>query len=688
MADSEQAVAFLSRVWGNREGYVDLPSKTNGHWIPFSLEWPNPRLARRRIDSCLEDGEDVYFSVAQFSSRGRRIADVLPPSWLWADLDSVTPAELVRMGVRPTILWESSPGRYQCLWQLKEELRPKVQSQLNRLLSYKVDADRGGWDLTQVLRPPGTQNHKYSEPVVVSYIWDDGPKWSTKKLYRLAKSLPEPVGAPRPALDLDSVGGSRPIEKAVIRDQVKMPARARRLLNTPPDHVVEGERSSRLWELECLLAEAGYSAEEMFDLIWPTPWNKWKELNTGDERLTADIQKALRRVAGRAKQTRSKRVEEATEQQDDTPKSDTPRPLPLVAYADFLSASLEAPRWMIEDIWGAHSHGFIGGEPKTSKSTLAFAMGVAVASGRPFLGQYPVRTSGPVLVIQEENAPWMVQDRLRKIARHSGLIKPSDYEQVVSDDPAVLASKITRLAFPDEIPLYLLNNYGWDITDYDDREALEAAIQAIRPAMVIFDPLYLIAGATNLNSQQEIQPLLKWFLYLRYTYNCAVVVVHHMSKASSDSQLRRPGQRLMGSGLFHGFVESALYAEKLDDSGDWTRVKIEREFRNTKPQRPLEISLRMGEPGDLEFEAEVIMFDPTGEVLSVVEQAGVITLAALAEMLGCDKRTARRRATEVGCRVVGGKRGRGHTWTVYPPGSEPEGEEAPAKRGAKEGQSE
>src|SRR5207342_263202 len=123
------------------------------------------------IDSSLRDREDLYYSVAQFAERGRKIEHVLPSHWLWADLDEVHPSAGTGLGFMPTVAVESSPGRYQALWRLTRELKPSTLEKLNRGLSYALDADRGGWDLTQVLRIPGTRNFKYRGGPRVKTLW-------------------------------------------------------------------------------------------------------------------------------------------------------------------------------------------------------------------------------------------------------------------------------------------------------------------------------------------------------------------------------------------------------------------------------------------------------------------------------------------------------------------------------------
>lgn len=666
---------FLSLVWGREECYVDLPSKAGGHWIPYPLEWPADKgLIRRRITSCLEDEEDVYFSVARFKSRGRRIADTLPAHWLWADLDRVDPVFLDEDEVQPTLSWQSSNGRYQALWRLTRTLPPEKLEVLNRRLSYAIGADRGGWDLTQVLRPVGTKNYKYDPPANVELLWyNPDLVYSPKDLItriRSVESDPESHAAPQAQRKFE-----RGIERVV--DLRRLPARARRLLATPEDQVVQGERSTRLWELECLLIEAGLTDQQVFDLVWPSAWNKHKEVHSGEHQLEREIAKAAERV--RARDIRSPRTrlsdkeERADEAGDDGPgtERESRSATPFVSYANFLSATIEAPRWLIEDIWSSTSHGIIGGEPKTSKSTFAICMGLAVATGTPLFRKWETVTQGPVLMIQEENAPWVIQDRLRKAARYAGLIRGSDVE-ISEALPGSLVEHVVRLDFPDEAPFWMLNNYGFDLTDDEDRELLEDFVQEEGVKMLILDPLYLIAGGININSQQEITVVMKYLLDLRYKMDCAVVVVHHWHKASADTGMRRPGQRLMGSGLLHGWIESAMYMERMPDEGDRLWVRCEREFRNVSPRAGLEVGLTLGEPGDIDgMDVLVREYTAEGRVLDLVQGAvgsGGILLTALAEALGVDKGTARARAISAGCVVNGTKKGRGVSYLVYPPG--------------------
>lgn len=171
------ALGFLQEVWGKQgEGFAFLSLRSSpASWQDLAFKFPHDVI--ELPDPTLGD---VYFCPNLFSRPRRRKGLVLPSCWLYADLDKVKPPrykgnlEMRLIGepsLQPSIAWESSPGRYQALWHLDKHLPKIAHSQLNQKLTYALGADKGGWDLTQVLRVPGTINHKYAEKPKVKLLW-------------------------------------------------------------------------------------------------------------------------------------------------------------------------------------------------------------------------------------------------------------------------------------------------------------------------------------------------------------------------------------------------------------------------------------------------------------------------------------------------------------------------------------
>ena len=165
------AYEIMSQVWGESQGYVFLPRKKNTDWEEGrGYEYPQEEKAiRARITLSEAEGYDTYWCPLVFFSPKRRKECVQPTqNTLWADLDAVDPNKLA---LKPSIAWKSSDNRYQALWTLKEHYAVDEVEHINKSLTYAVGADKGGWDVTQVLRVPGSTNYKYSPPQQGSVLW-------------------------------------------------------------------------------------------------------------------------------------------------------------------------------------------------------------------------------------------------------------------------------------------------------------------------------------------------------------------------------------------------------------------------------------------------------------------------------------------------------------------------------------
>ena len=556
-----KARQFLEQVWGPQgEGTAFISGKgQGGDWHEHPLHWPTSSAIELPPKSA-----DIYFCPNLFSGNARRVNEVQPSCWLYADLDEVSPRGLP---LKPTIAWESSSKRYQALWKLKGKIKPNRLQDLNKRLTYLIGADKGGWDLTQVLRLPGTYNHKYDEAVRVTLLWDDGPSYATREVKRAVKDVDPGAGL----TEVDDLVVPKASAATIYRKHRRqLSPRTKRLLQTK--RVAEGERSDRLWELENLLLDAGMKPEEVFVLIRDSPWNKYRGRADETYRIWLEIQKAAR----------TKATLESAEATSTQPYN--PAPTGWEHHDLFMQAELAPPSWMVDGIWSDRSHGIIAGEPKGYKSLIATDLAISVASGAKFLGHYDTNVTGPVLMVQEENSAWLMQSRIRKIEAHRGLLGEAHI-----DGSTLTISK------GKSVHLELLNQSGFDLTDPSHLGALERKVQVVRPALVIFDPLYMMLGDADENSTRDIRPILQWLLHLKVRYSTGVLLVHHYSKQGQNP--RYGGQRLRGSSAFHGWVESALYVEKPDPNNPFL-IEISREHREQPPQGKFEVEVRTGDPTD------------------------------------------------------------------------------------------
>lgn len=316
-----KSVDFLLKVWDAQcqpGEFVCLSVKGNS-WKDYSF--PYDDNLRHELTQWLENHatRDMYFCPLPFTEPRRVKASVARSSFLWSDIDGGDYSKSP-----PTILWESSPGRFQGLWRLPGPVEPELAADMSKRMAYYLGADRGGWDLTQVLRIPGTPNLKYPEKPIVTFRY-----WNTSVLKRV----------PQSTLD---------------RWRASLPKKLLRIIEGPAE---QGKRSDMLWYLEHEMCDLGIPLRDVFSILRDSAWNKYRERGDEDVRFEAEMEK----------------IREARGESGSTTKTES-TPLRVVSYDQLMRSEDTEPGWMIEGFWMKNSHGIIAGQPKSFKSTLCMDM--------------------------------------------------------------------------------------------------------------------------------------------------------------------------------------------------------------------------------------------------------------------------------------------------------------------------
>lgn len=521
-----KAMALCELAWGDQQGFVgismrrpDIDKTQPGYWTDKMYQWPEDRKAIAKVLEAAETSKrDVYWAPAVFNSRSRSGSSVTTLSSLWADLDEVSPDAIPKQ-FTPTAIWESSPGRYQALWKLKTPIDAKQHEELNQKLTYALGADKGGWDLAQVLRIPGTHNHKYPDEPEVKLLHLNGHRIDPTQAL---DDLPDIILAPDDHVELP------PRLQTLGKHQSTFNERTRHLLNAK--HASVGERSDRLWELECLLAERGLSGPEIVTIVRGTVWNKFRERRDEVRRLLIEAEKALLHAGP---------TDDVLQVLDQGQESIAPIP-----WSSF-DRTHKPITWLVADIWGANEVGFISGLPKSYKSWFALDLAVSVATGTRFLSTFQARKEN-VLLIQEEDPKPVLQDRLVKIAAAKGLIDV----QRVGNELEILYD------LPDN--LHIISNQGFALTE-DWLEQAERWIIEREIKLAILDPLMMIAGSgfDEFKAFDFMAKVLKPLKRLRAKTQCAITLVHHHLKSSSAGGARD----MYGSVALWAWEESALHLQ-------------------------------------------------------------------------------------------------------------------------------
>lgn len=556
-----QTIDFLMSVWSEQpDGYVCLSSK-GAKWSDYSFK--KDAQLRPKLEKWFDQqqGKDVYFCPLTFSQPKRRQEFAQPSKFLWGDIDEGSPDKFP-----PSVLWESSPGRFAGLWRMNRQMSANNGAELSRRIAYHIGGDRGGWDVTQVLRIPGTPNLKYKEKPIV-------------RLRHFHDDSYAPHQIPRDALD---------------KWRKTIP---RALLNTL-EGPATGDRSEMLWKLENELVELGIPAKEVIEILRGTAWNKFAGRPDEEERLKAELDKIA-------------------------PKETVHEGFRVETFYQVVSSLAGDPGWLVDGFWQRASHGIIAGEPKSFKSTLIMDMLHAVACGDArFLGQR-VHHSGPVLVVQNENPDHIMRDRFSKyhISRGLGDIsvgrRSGRYRKM-------------HISWPREVPMMFINQQGFTLDNPQHLEDLESLIAREKPVALLLDPLYLMFSG-DINSAKELQPALQWCLYIKQTYHCAVILVHHYGKGTAG---QRGGQRMLGSTTLHGWVDSAWYLQ-VQEGGI---VRLDREFRGAQRPEMIDVHMRIGEFGSAGYMAYPSdVGELPREVIDIVREHGRLSEEELMSISGMSK---------------------------------------------------
>ena len=196
--DTKNILELWTHIYGTEQGVLCLFSGVRpepgskglqrAHTTYF--DWPEEAERARAwiVREAHSEGREAYHCAHLLTGRRRIKENAAPMRALYVDGDGAgVPGHLPP----PSVVIESSPGRAQFYWRLSSTVTPDVGEGLNRRLAYAMDADRSGWDLSQLLRPPGTINHKYVDvPEVLLRLCSD-VHYVLEELDQVLPPLPE-----------------------------------------------------------------------------------------------------------------------------------------------------------------------------------------------------------------------------------------------------------------------------------------------------------------------------------------------------------------------------------------------------------------------------------------------------------------------------------------------------------------
>lgn len=635
----KETIKFLVQIFSQqceRGDYVILAAKDGKFWrdVPIKYGKNISEKLKEFFQAYPPEKYDLYWSPMPYTQPKRQNRFSVDTKFMAQDIDECEDPSSI--SPKPSYIWESSPNKYQGLWELDRYINEQEYTPLNKALAAHIGCD-DCFDFAHVYRIPGTINHKYKNLPPVGQVKP------TKALYK-PRDIRKAVGGVTTTPKKEKAHSASPaaseqnmLAERRIYAKYSIPKKVRDTLALQSLNGVD--RSSTIWYVEKSLHELGMTPQEIILLIKNSVFNKYRGRADEDARLHKELEKIIGDSIP-------------------DPEDSAAGTLTTSTYGEVMGNCNTFEGWLVRGFWGRRSHGIVAGMPKCFKSTLVHDLIISVASGTKFLGRFPVEEPGPVLVIQNENADYIMKDRTEKIILDRGLVGEAHR----------INRRHVQVEFPPDLPITFINQQGFTLSNEDHRRQIELLVQELKPVLVVFDPLYLMFEG-DLNSSKDLNPVLNWLLSLKTDYHTSVLVVHHYNKGSQQGQLKG-GARMAGSIMLYGWVESAWYITKVEEEGEpipnqavdyaeasgSATVTLSREFRMAGHFSDLDVHFDMGEIGNPQY--NVILGGPgsghvtiktlEGEILNFLANSTVpLSRGTIQDNLGVESKVLSKALNEL-----------------------------------------
>jgi archaellum biogenesis ATPase FlaH len=349
-----------------------------------------------------------------------------------------------------------------------------------------------------VLRFPGTTNHKYSSKPRVKVLWDDGPSYTLEQLRRKLPDDPQTkIGA-----------GLNPREIYSKYEKHMPPWLRRELLAGKPQ---AGKRSDMLWKIEHALLDLGMTRAESFVVVKASPWNKFKGRYNEDAQLDREIDKI---IDGRL----SAKDEQLVRAERD------------VSYKFLRQSLAEVEEEHLDWFWYPYlargELSILEGDPGLGKSYLAQMVSKGIVDGEKLPS---VKAAAPVK---------------GKVA----------YFDIENSAGSVTKKRMTGNGCKN-LEWFYQEEEPFTIDDDDKFDAVLDAIEELKPILVVFDTINTYIGKADTNNSKEVQQAFARFKDIAKRFNCAVLVLRHLTKSTKNDKALYRGQ---GSIAFAGLARVVM----------------------------------------------------------------------------------------------------------------------------------
>lgn len=215
---------------------------------------------------------------------------------------------------------------------------------------------------------------------------------------------------------------------------------------------------------------------------------------------------------------------------------------------------------------------FLVSPPESYKTWMLLDAAISVASGLPFLGEFPVNKKGAVFIVQQEDSHNGMTERLAVIA------------QAKFNTQFIIGEESQIPLIPD-LPIYIHPSRQLRFTNKEILKEIEKQIQEIKPALVIIDPLYSAISNDNYmaGGAEQMMPLKEW----RDKYDCSFLIAHHSRKNLEPDSTAR--EEAWGSQFLNAFQEGGWQIRRSQKLAD-NEVVVRRHSKVMGNQKLIKLS--------------------------------------------------------------------------------------------------
>jgi hypothetical protein len=353
--------------------------------------------------------------------------------------------------------------------------------------------------------------------------------------------------------------------------------------------VGEGERNSTAARLAGYWIHKGIPEDVIIGMLLD-----WNIKNTPPLR-SSEIERTVRSVWETASRETDRKFQDkpstSLRVREPEPSTTMEDPFSLVPFSEYMATFGGQPiNWVIEKWMPDKTIMLMVAPPGAYKTWMLLDLAISVASGTKFLGHYPVLSKGPVIIIQQEDFHGQIAERI-------GIIVESRFGMVSgyrsSDEDFGLQSA-------PNLPIYLHAARRFKFSDSVVLTALESHIAAIRPRLVILDPLYS-AGETDDYMAKTVTQMFA-FKSMRDRYGCSFLMAHHTKKHNDAGGQDR--QEAWGSQFLNAFLETG-WQIRPGKKTEASTIKIRRHFKVSSNVREETINFNISTEAPYSYRADV-----------------------------------------------------------------------------------